>query len=129
MKPFRYVLDPLCLGCCALYALNRWGIKPHTHLALFQFWFNDVLLMPCALPPVLLAQRWLGLRTHDAAPTVGEILGHLAFWSVLFEVIGPHWMRHATGDPLDVVAYVLGALLAGAWWQRERFLSTALRRH
>ena len=84
---------------------------------------------PQILPPVLLAQRWLGLRTHDGAPTVGEILSHLVGWSVLFEIIGPHWMRHATGDPLDVVAYALGALVAGAWWQRARFLSTAFRRH
>ena len=118
MKRFRYVLDPLCVGGCALYALNRWGIKPHTHFALFQFWFNDALLIPCALPPLLLLHRWLGLRTHDEAPTVGEILGHLVFWSLLFEVIGPHWVRRATGDPLDVLAYAVGALLAGVWWRR-----------
>jgi hypothetical protein len=122
VKRFRYVLDPLCVGGCALYALNRWGLKPHTHLALFQFWFNDALLIPCALPPVLLLQRWLSLRMHDDTPTLGEILGHLVFWSLLFEVIGPHWVRHATGDPLDVLAYALGALLAGAWWRRGRFL-------
>ena len=127
MKRFRYVLDPLCLGGCALYALNRWGVKPHTHLALFQFWFNDVLLIPCALPPMLQVHRWLDLRTHDLAPTGGEILGHLAVWSVWFEWIGPHWMRHVTGDPLDVLAYAIGALMAGAWWHRRRLFGEILR--
>jgi len=122
VKRFRYVLDPLCVGGCALYALNRWGLKPHSHLALFQFWFNDALLIPCALPPLLLLHRWLGLRVHDHAPTVGEILGHLVFWSLLFEVIGPHWVHRATGDPLDVLAYTLGAVLAGVWWRRGSFL-------
>lgn len=128
MKPFRYVLDPLCVGGCALYVLNRWGIKPHTHLPLFRFWFNDALLIPCALPPVLLAQRRLRLRTHDGVPTISEILGHLILWSVLFEVIGSHWMQRATSDPLDVVAYLSGALMAGAWWHRHRLARAAPRR-
>ncbi|HMJ92032.1 MAG TPA: hypothetical protein VK530_19580 [Candidatus Acidoferrum sp.] len=124
MKRFRYALDPLCVSCCAFYALNRWGIKPHTHLALFRFWFNDALLIPCALPPLLMAQRWLGLRAHDFAPTVTEVFGHLALWSVLFEVIGPHWVRRATGDPADVLAYAFGAVLACMWWHRERVMAT-----
>ena len=42
---------------------------------------------------------------------------HLVIWSVLFEVIGPHIMR-VTGDPLDVLAYVVGGVLAGLWWHR-----------
>ena len=118
MKRFRYLLDPLCVGGCVLYALNRWGIKPHTHLAFFRFWFNDGLLIPCALPPLLLVQRRLGLREHDDIPTGWEILGHLAVWAVLFEVVGPHWMQRATGDPLDVLAYAVGGLLSWLWWQR-----------
>jgi len=119
VKRFRYVLDPLCLACCALYALNRWGLKPHTHVAFLRFWFDDVLLIPCALPPLLLVHRWLNLRSHDGAPTAAEVFGHLAFWSVLFEVIGPHLIRRATGDPLDVLAYTIGAVLAWFWWQRK----------
>src|ERR1051325_4113501 len=84
VKRFRYVFDPLCLACCALYAFNRWGIKPHTHLAFFRFWFNGLLLIPCALPPLLQMYRWLKLREHDRQPTAAEIFGHLLFWSALF---------------------------------------------
>ncbi|HTA30608.1 MAG TPA: hypothetical protein VK731_08975, partial [Candidatus Cybelea sp.] len=62
MRRFGYVFDLLFLVCCALYASNRWLIKPHCHLAFFHNWFNDVLLIPCALPPLLLAHRWLRLR-------------------------------------------------------------------
>ena len=120
MKRFRYLFDPLCLACCAAYALNRWGIKPHTHLALFRFWFNDFLLIPCALPPMLLIYRRTGLRNHDAFPTGLEIFSHPVLWSLLFEVIGPHLMRGVTGDSLDVVAYAAGAALAFGWWRRKR---------
>jgi ubiquinone/menaquinone biosynthesis C-methylase UbiE len=117
VKRFGYVFDPLFLLCCGLYALNRWLIKPHCEIAFFHNWFNDVLLIPCALPPVLLTHRWLGLRRHDRPPTFGEVAAHWAGWSVLFEVIGPRIMP-TTGDPWDVVAYGGGALMAVACWRR-----------
>jgi hypothetical protein len=120
VKPFRYLRDPLCLLGCGLYATNRWLVKPHVHVAFFQFWFNDSLLIPCALPPLLRVHAWLGWRQRNAAPTGMEILGHLLGWSVLFEVIGPHIMR-ATGDVWDVVAYSVGAVMAYLWWQRAKF--------
>ena len=106
--------------CCSLYALNRWLIKPHTHNAFMRFHFNDMLLIPCALPPLLLMQRWLRLRTTDDPPTWGEIALYTVFWSILFEVIGPHLMRRATGDPWDVVVYFVGGIAAGLWWNRHR---------
>ncbi len=116
MRRFRYVFDPLCLFCCALYAANRWLIKPHCHIVFFHSWFNDTLLIPCALPPVLLAQRWLGLRAHDQFPTAGEIFAHWVGWSILFEWIGPHILP-TTGDVWDAVAYGAGAIVAFGLWQ------------
>lgn len=126
MKRFRYALDPICLGCCALYALNRWGFKPYTQLPLFRFWFNDLLLIPCALPPLLQMHRWLGLRRDDTPPTLGEITGHLVFWSMLFEVIGPHLMHGVTGDVCDMLAYTVGAVAAFFGWH-HRHLRAAIR--
>lgn len=115
MKRFAYWLDPLFLICCALYAVNRWGLKPRVHSAFLRGQFDDLLLIPCALPLVLWLQRKLGLRSHDRPPTFREISFHLVVWSILFEVIGPHIMR-VTGDPLDVLAYFVGGALAGLWW-------------
>jgi hypothetical protein len=118
MRSFRYFRDPLFLAGCASYVVNRWFIKPHFHAGFFHSYFNDAWLIPCALPPVLWLHRRLGLRSHDAAPGAGEILSHLAFWSLLFEWIGPRLLMRSTGDPLDVLAYAAGALFAGWWWHR-----------
>ena len=120
MRRFLYLRDPCFLACCAAYALNRWLLKPHLHSVFLHSWFNDLLLIPCALPPLLLCQRWLKLRPHDEPPRLGEIFFHACVWSVLFEWIGPHLMRHTTGDPWDAVAYAVGGLLAGIWWQRDK---------
>ncbi len=118
MKRFGYWRDPLFVACCALYVLNRWVIKPHVHCAFLHGQFNDLLLVPCALPLVLWLQRRLGLRPSNAMPAWGEIGFHVVVWSVLFEVIGPHLMR-VTGDPLDALAYVAGGIMAGIWWHIE----------
>lgn len=126
MKPFRYLADPLCLLSCALYALNRWVLKPRVHSAFLHDHFNDLLLIPCALPPLLLMQRWLHLRENDGPPTIGEITLYWMVWSILFEWIGPRIMPGRTvGDPWDVLAYAAGAVLAAFWWHR-RGLSQAL---
>jgi hypothetical protein len=119
VNSFRYLADPLFTVTCGLYALNRWGLKPHVHSAFLHNQFNDLLLIPCALPPLLLIQRWLGLRGHDHLPSAGEITLYLAVWSVLFEVAGPRLMPWTVGDPWDVLAYVAGAVLAGLWWHRQ----------
>jgi len=128
VKPFRYWLDPLFLGCCALYVVNRWGVKPHFHVTFFHSWLNDALLVPCALPLLLWVHARLGWRDSEAPPGAWEIITHLAGWSVLFEVIGPRFVHHATADILDVVAYTAGAAVAFLWWHRERFWQPATAR-
>lgn len=125
MKSFGYLRDPLCLVACALYAVNRWLLKPRIHSPFLHDHFNDLLLMPCALPVLLLLQRWLKLRPHDLPPTPGEIMLYWVVWSILFEVIGPHIKRGAVGDPWDVLAYAVGGILAGLWWHRHSLLRGA----
>jgi len=119
LNSFRYLGDRLFLVTCSLYALNRWLLKPRVRSAFLHDHFNDVLLIPCALPPLLLLHRWLRFRSHDLLPTPGEIALNLVVWSILFEVIGPHIMPWTVGDPWDVVAYVVGGILAGLWWHRH----------
>jgi len=125
MRRFAYLRDPVFLTGCALYALNRWILKPLHPGPFFQGHFNDLLLIPCALPPVLWIHRQLGLRSHDAMPRPAEIALHLAVWSVICEAVGPLLLRSTCGDPWDVAAYAAGAALAGLWWNRP--LSRAAR--
>ena len=122
MNSFRYYRDGLFLTGCLLYAVNRWGVKPYVHRGFFHDHFNDLLLIPCALPVLLWLQRRLRLRTHDRMPAPGEIALYLAVWSILFEVVGPHLLKRATGDPCDVIAYVVGGILAGIWWHRDKII-------
>jgi SAM-dependent methyltransferase len=116
VRRFRYALDPLCLLSCAAYAAERWILRPHLAGLFWHGYATDFLLIPAALPLLLWVYRRLGLRGIDAWPTWEEIGLHLAVWSVAAEVAAPHLFRSATGDWRDVLAYAVGAIIAGCWW-------------
>ncbi len=124
MPRFHGFRDRLFLTGWLAYGLNRCLIKPLVGPGFMMFHFNDLWLIPCALPPVLWLHHRLGLRGQDDPPQPGEIAGHLVFWSLLFEWLLPN-MTHSKGDPADVVAYTAGALIAGLWWNRQRWLASA----
>lgn len=116
MKKYGYARDPVCLISCALYAANRWCLPTACKGPFLLNHFDDLLLIPAALPLVLWLQRRLGLRTADTPPAWREVLLHLAVWSLAAEVVGPHLFAHAQGDVWDVVAYTAGAVVATAVW-------------
>lgn len=129
MRRFGYLRDPLFLVSCGLYALNRWIVKPSVPAAFWHNWFADVLLIPCALPPLLWFHRRCHLRFSDLPPTAGEITTHFLGGSILFEVIGPHLTARSTGDWHDVLAYGAGAVLAFVWWHRPALSSVPPSAH
>ncbi|MEX1120003.1 MAG: hypothetical protein WEB60_14545 [Terrimicrobiaceae bacterium] len=117
MKPFRFGFDPVCLVACVLYGLNRWIIKPGWDSAFLHGTFNDLLLIPAALPWVLWIQSKWGWRPPLAYPTLGEICGHLVIWSVIAEGIMPWINPRFTADWWDVAAYAAGAAVAAIFWR------------
>lgn len=117
MKRFGYAADPLCLIACLLYAANRWWWAERIGGVFWRGYFNDLLLIPAALPLALWIQRRLGCRTHDRFPKWNEITLHLAVWSVTAEAIMPRLLAHSASDGWDVVAYAGGAIVAGLCWR------------
>lgn len=117
MRRFGYARDPLCLLACVLYGLNRFWLRRHVGGPFLHGYFNDLLLIPAALPLVLWLQRKLGLRPDDARPRWAEITSHLVVWSIVAEAVMPWLTTRATGDWRDVLAYTAGAVVAGCCWQ------------
>jgi ubiquinone/menaquinone biosynthesis C-methylase UbiE len=119
LRAFRFGWDPVCLAACAAYLLNRFALQDSIDAAFLRGTFDDVLLIPAALPWVLAIQRRLGWRTSAAYPSLGEIFGHLLVWSVVAEGIMPLVYKGCTADLRDVAAYAAGALVAGGLWRIE----------
>jgi len=116
LRSFRFGFDPVCLVACAAYGLNRWGMKSVFDDAFLHGTFNDLLLIPAALPWVLWVQSKWGWRPPDAYPTSGEIVGHLLVWSVIAEGVMPLLSPRFTADWLDAAAYAVGAGVAAGFW-------------
>ncbi len=119
VRRFRYFFDELFLAASLGYAMNRWVLKPLVASAFLRGHFNDLLLIPAALPVILWVQRRTGLRSDDGMPSWSEIALHLAVWSLICEFIGPFWLHRGTADLWDVAAYVVGGLAAGIWWNHR----------
>src|ERR1700743_879480 len=98
MNRFRYGRDPLFLLASVAYALNRWVLKPLVPSPFLHNHFNDLLLIPAALPGLLWVQRILGLRQPDRMPTWPEILMHWLVWSIVCEWIGPFYFHMGIAD-------------------------------
>lgn len=127
MRRFGYFRDPLFLVCSAAYGLNQLVLKPHFRTRFLHSHFNDLLVIPCALPPLLQLHRWLKLRNNDGLPSPSEVILHLVVWSIVMEIVGPRYVRWVTGDPWDIVSYAVGATLAFLWWHRHWFMRPAER--
>lgn len=123
MRPrrFCYLADPIFLGAVMLYALNRWWWKRRfgAELPFVHDHFNDCLLIPVALPPLLWIFREFGLRSHDGMPTLREVFEWTLVWSVMFEWVFPRFFHLGTADWADVLSYVAGAVLAAGFWLRK----------
>jgi hypothetical protein len=113
---FRYYRDPLFLASCTLYCGWRWLFKPHVHSIFLHSYASDVLLIPAALPLLLWVHRQLGWRNDDRSPTWAEIGLHWVVFSAVCEGLAPLIIRRATADWGDVLAYGIGAIVAGWIW-------------
>lgn len=118
MNRFGYHHDPLFLAATAAYGLNQSVLKPHFSSPFLHGYFNDLLVIPAALPVVLGLHRCLRLRSHDLPPSWREISLHLAVWMLICEVLGPLLLHRGTADPLDCLAYLSGGVAAWHYWNR-----------
>jgi len=125
MKPFRYLRDPLFLGCLILYFINRWLLKPLWSGGFFHNHLNDLICIPFWVPIMLWGQRKVGFRESDGPPLTSEIIIPLFVWSWFFEVTLPRsglMGARVVADYRDIVYYSLGAAIAAcfwAWWYRR----------
>ncbi|MFQ5583906.1 MAG: hypothetical protein ACE5GL_05680 [Calditrichia bacterium] len=72
-------------------------------------YLDDLLLFPIILYLVLQIHRRWRLKSDDYRMPVSHVVGAVVFYSLLFELVLPHFSRRFTGDVLDIVFYSAGA--------------------
>ena len=112
---FRYAAEPLCVISITLYLLAKVLVLPDW----MNWWLTDLLFLPAAIPFYLWLERRSGLRNNDFPPTWREVLVIFVIWSFAAEVGAPLFFKQCTADPLDVVAYAIGGIVAGLSWSNK----------
>jgi hypothetical protein len=119
----RIPLATLFVVAIVAYAANRWGMKPRWPGNVFlQNYFNDLWMMPCAVPAWCWGCEALKIRAPFQRARSREIVALLVLWSVLFEVMGPRFLHHGVADVRDVIAYATGAFLTAAVMNLEALM-------
>lgn len=116
---FRYLADPLFLGCLVLYFVNRFGLKHLVAGGFLHDHLNDLICIPFWVPIMVFLMRKAGVRGDDAPPQAEEILIPLVMWSAIFELYLPrvgYFEGLAVADHTDILWYAIGALAASAIW-------------
>lgn len=117
---YRFYKDPLFIISVSLYGMNR--ILTGCDLITWSFatsHFNDMLLVPCLLPPINHILMKTGARKPGMAPRPIEIVICLIIWTIAFEIIAPRLSSGATGDFRDVLCYMAGGMTAMFVWNRK----------
>ncbi|MDC0267910.1 hypothetical protein OAK97_01240 [bacterium] len=115
LGPFRR-LDPFWLVSLFFYTGHRlWQYISPASGWMSSYW-NDIWMLPCALPPVLCLYERLGLRRVDLQLSLPEILWHGLLWGMMAEWLGPMFFQHVTGDPWDLLAYGVGGGMLYLRW-------------
>jgi hypothetical protein len=101
------------------YFVNRLVLKSVWKSGFVHEHLNDLICIPFWVPIMLYAQRRLGCRDNDDAPSLNELVIPLLVWSWAFEIILPGTGLlgdRCTADYRDIVYYAIGALAAGIFW-------------
>ncbi len=101
--------NPWFLSFLPIYLLLFVLKKSDIHLGLVSDYGADLLAMPIILSIGLWVIRVSRAERRGYQLSPALIIFTVVLYSVLFEVVFPSLSDRATADPLDAVAYVLGA--------------------
>lgn len=124
-RRFAYCGELIFQIAVVAYFANRFVISSATHSAFLRNYGGDLLLFPCAVPPLFWVRDRMRGDVAGAPPSWFELGLLCVLWSFVFEWLGPIWLRKGTADPLDVLAYAAGAVVCGLVWSAKAKQSPA----
>ncbi len=105
-----------------LYLANRaiFAVAPEWSNDFMRWYFNDLLVVPVMIPPILACSTVLGLRIKGEPPRLWEVAIPVVIWALAFELVGPVIFDRGIADVWDAVAYAISGILSYAVWRRPR---------
>ncbi|MEZ4886113.1 MAG: hypothetical protein R3E32_15365 [Chitinophagales bacterium] len=108
---------PLFILACFLFIFNQFLESQQIFLPYIHAYLDDLLCFPIVLTIILFLLREI-YQNPNYRFTPLQIVFALAYFSLAFEVVLPYFSANYRGDILDVVAYVVGAVIFWKWMQK-----------
>ncbi len=119
MLNYCFWKDKLFLISSLIYFFNTYYLKHLIKVDFFQNYLNDILLIPCALPPLIYLYVKLKLRNQKSFPTTLEVFSFFIFSSFVFECLGPKYLNKGVADYFDILAYAIGGIISNYFWNKN----------
>ena len=126
-KHFTAWRDPVFLTCAGLWALGKYVLRPNFNCFYLHAYWNDFLCAGIAVPLVVTLTQKLRLRAANGPPTALEIAVPLCVIAYVFELylpFRPVLQAYNISDPADILAYVLGGIVAYIIWNVSKRFSS-----
>lgn len=116
-----HLLDRWFLSFCTFYLVNRGLIQPCFSVKYpgIANCLRDFLVVPCLCSVWLFSYRLLGIKVIHYPPTAFDLAFSWVFFSVLLEFILPTFFGLGVSDPIDVLWYAVGTILAMLVWRSK----------
>ena len=108
-KPYAHPVWIICLIALILHQASQklWGQS----IIFLDNYLDSFLAMPLLLGLLLMERRWLLKWGQHYTLSLFEVGVAVIFFSLLFELAFPYWFEDFTRDPIDCLAYALGAVI------------------
>ncbi|HAS36533.1 MAG TPA: magnesium citrate secondary transporter [Flavobacteriales bacterium] len=105
--------SPLFLVASCIFLVNRWSEFYGIYIPFVNSYLDDLMLMPIVLTMALAGMRFIISSSYRLS--LWQISLSTLIFSVFFEYFIPQFDPRFTADPLDVLAYLIGALAFLLW--------------
>jgi len=95
----------------SVFGLNQAVELSGITIPILHEYLDDVLCLPIVLSVILVIHRQYRLKCSYYILPFSHILLSVLVIAALFEIVLPNMSPRFTGDPFDVLAYMLGALI------------------
>ena len=106
----RSLRHPLFITCVLLFCLNRVLEQAQVYVWPLYAYLDDLLSMPLTLGLILAVQRAYFNKQEMTIP-VAHVVAAITAFAVCFELLLPLYKPLYTADVLDVLAYIVGAVV------------------
>jgi hypothetical protein len=106
------IKNKIFISSVILFLLHQFLQKGlNNNIPIIHEYLDDLLCMPVVLTLTLFAFRKFVVKNEMFSFSLGQVVWAVIYFSIIFEIALPYFSSQYTSDPVDVIAYSIGAFV------------------